>query len=91
MRSSRPRHVRDPAHQPLSHLVPAQPVGPGATQDAQHVVLRRGDVERLERLHQRVLEEGGGPGDVEEGLFLDAPRLALLELVLEGVRAVTKP
>lgn len=78
-----PRHIRDPAHQPLSDLVAAQPIGTGAAKNPQHVVLRRRDVERLQRLHQRMLQDRCRARDVEGRLFLEAaPRLVLLEVVL---------
>ena len=79
------RHVRNATHEPLSHLVPAQTVGASAPQNPEDVVLRRCDVERLQRLSQSVLEHGVRSRDVEEGLlFQTVEGLALFQLLLKG-------
>ena len=59
-------------HEPLPHFVAAEALLARAPQNAQHVVLRDREIERLERLGARVLDERRGAGDAENGLLLDA-------------------
>ena len=74
-------HLR---HQPLAHLVAAQPALARAAQDAQRVVLRAGDAVRLEHLGHRVAQDGGRALDAEVRLLLQArERPRLPDLVTE--------
>ena len=77
-----PGHVRHPPNQALADRVPAQTDVPRSSQDAQNVVLRRGQVKRLQRLRKGVLDDRRRAGDVERGLLLEAgPRFRLLQFV----------
>jgi len=62
-------------------------VGAGAGDDAEHVVLRRGEAELAEMLLQAVVEDGGRAGDVEQDLLLERLEwFALADFFLEGWR-----
>jgi hypothetical protein len=73
--------IGDPGHQPVPDLVAAEPLRPGAAQDAERVVLCRREPVRLERLGGPVLQHGGSARDTQHGLLLEAAeRFPLLEL-----------
>src|SRR5690554_6267682 len=67
-----PRRVRDHRDHALHDLGPAQPAVTRPTQDPKHVVLRRRDPVRLERLRERVLQHGPRSPDAQERLLLGA-------------------
>jgi hypothetical protein len=71
-------HVRHLGQHPVADLVPAEAVLPRPAQDAQDVVLRGGQPERLDRLRHGVRQERGRALDGQVGLLLQAPEGALL-------------
>ena len=80
----------------IDHPVPdrqgREPLGPGTAQDPEDVVLRPGQGLRIEDRDPRPLNDGGGPGDGEEGfLRRGAEGSALADLPLEGVAASHAP
>lgn len=81
------RHIGDLPHQPLRHFISAQTVWLGASENPQNVVLRGGDLMRLQRGFKRVFQQRRRPLDAEVGLLfqrLERPRLFQLCLQLGG-------
>ena len=61
--------VGDAAHHALADFVAAEPLLAGAAQDAQHVVLGRGDARGLQHGLEGVFQQGGGALEADEGFF----------------------
>jgi DNA helicase HerA-like ATPase len=81
-----PRGLLDEA---IAHGERGQPLRPGAAQDAQHVVLRGGDAEGIDRLGERAANEGRRAHDRDERLFGGArPGTGLADLFSEGAGGV---
>ena len=68
----------------------AEAVGAGAAQDAQHVVLRLGELVSLEHGRHFARQQVGGADQIEVGLFLaTGKRPPLLQIALEHAHART--
>jgi hypothetical protein len=84
---TRPTSTSDFTFYPPGDLIPRVAAGIHAAQDAEHVVLRRREVERLEHLAHRAVQHVGRAEDAEQRLFFGAgERLSLADLVLKLAR-----
>ena len=83
-------HVGIPGDEPAADFGAGEAVGTGATQDAQHVVLRLGELVRLEHDRHLAREQVGGADQIEVGLFLAAgKRPPLLRIATEACPLAT--